>query len=164
MITSITIIICYFSTERSRASVSCVDLVIWHTCHLELCFIMVHALYSEYVWGRFCHQFANLAFGNNPVWYDPVYMPLRLLRDWLASVGTGSEKCSNLGSKQCIPVERDVTELSTTWLWVKAESHGWCSSPSNSPWKFALKDLGIENLGMKVGCAGNCSELERGGW
>ena len=37
---------------------------------------MVHALYSEYVWGRFCHQFANLVFGNNPVWYDPVYMPL----------------------------------------------------------------------------------------
>ena len=29
--------------------------------------IMVHALYSEYVWGRFCHQFANLVLGNNPM-------------------------------------------------------------------------------------------------
>ena len=30
-------------------------------------FIKVHALYSEYVWGRFRHQFANPVFGNNPV-------------------------------------------------------------------------------------------------
>jgi hypothetical protein len=29
--------------------------------------IMVHAPYPEYIWGRFCHQLANLAFGNNPV-------------------------------------------------------------------------------------------------
>ena len=53
-------------------------------------FIMVHALYSEYVWGRFCHQFANLAFGNNPVWCDPVYMPLRPARGSLMQCRLGA--------------------------------------------------------------------------
>ena len=33
---------------------------------------------DTYFWGRFWSQFANLAFGNNPFWYDSVYMPPKL--------------------------------------------------------------------------------------